>query len=91
MRIVHQRYSVTPSTVQFEPRASWSQQLLRSHNAAIVGQFSKFELHEVHRISQTGHNLGTLTGGSIAVLHHGDPLGNCAIFLHTVRPVGETI
>jgi len=45
----------------------------------------------VHRISQTGHNLGTLTGGSIAVLHHGDPLGNCAIFLHTVRPVGETI
>jgi len=39
----------------FEPRASWSQKLLHSHNAAIPEHFPRFELHEVHRISQTGH------------------------------------
>ena len=64
----------------FEPPASWSRKLLHSRNAAISGQFSKFELHGVHRISQTVHNLLTLTGGQIAVnLPHGDPHGNRAI------------
>ena len=47
----------------FEPGTSWSRKLLHSRNAAISGQFSKFELHGVHRISQTVHNLLTLTGG----------------------------
>jgi hypothetical protein len=54
--------------------------LLHSRNAAILGQFSKFELHGVHRISQTVHNLLTLTGEQIAAnLPHGDPHGNRAI------------
>jgi hypothetical protein len=47
----------------FEPRASWSQKLLDSPKTAISEQFPKSKLHEVHRISQTAHNLGTLTGG----------------------------
>ncbi len=50
----------------FEPPASWSRKLRHSHKTTISGQFSKFELHEVHRISQTVHNLLTLTGGTIA-------------------------
>jgi hypothetical protein len=50
----------------FEPRASWSQKLLDSPKTAISEHFSEFELHEVHRITQTGHNLGTLNGGPIA-------------------------
>jgi hypothetical protein len=51
-----------------EPRASWSQKLLQSRNAVISEQFSRFELHEVHRISQTAHNPGTLNGGPIKTL-----------------------
>ena len=63
----------------FEPPASWSRKLLHSRNAAILGQFSKFELHRVHRISQTVHNLLTLTGGPIATTFAGDSVSRASL------------
>jgi hypothetical protein len=64
--------------------------LLHSRNAAFLGQFSKFELHGVHRISQTVHNLLTHTGGAKANQLHYDPLGNSEmIFTLFVPPTGR--
>jgi hypothetical protein len=70
--------------------ASWSRKLRHSRNAAILGQFSKFELHGVHQISQTVHNLLTLSGGAKANQLHDDPLGNSEmIFTLFVPPAGR--
>ena len=74
-----------------EPGTSWSRTLPQSHNTAIPGHFSCFELHGVHRIAQTAHTLRTLAGGPISELPHGYPLGNCAILLHPVSLAGRTI
>jgi len=84
-QICHTRLSPTSKLLffvgagGFEPPASWSRKLLHSRNAAILGQFSKFELHRVHRISQTVHNLLTLTGGPIATTFAGDPVSRASL------------
>jgi hypothetical protein len=80
-QFAHSRISTTQITAffvgagGFEPPASWSRTLPESCNAAIFGQFSKFELHEVHRISQTVHNLRTLTGEPANLLARGEICG----------------